>query len=122
MTEATRQALEHVSQILHDAGWDARGVEPRELTEQTLLAMRHAYTNLLRDDYLAIIQETLGKGQRVEDAGRALGKEPEEAKALLSEALTRLVDFAEIAEEQGFVTPAGVPSRMGSKPSTAGIE
>jgi len=108
MTEATRQALEQVSQILHEAGWDSRGVEPRELTEQTIHTMRHAYTNLLRDDYLAIIQETLGKGQRVEDAGRAMGREPAEAKALLTEALTRLVDFAEVAEEQGFVTARSI--------------
>ena len=104
MTEATRNALERVNQILHEAGWDAPAPEHPELSEETIQAMRNAYTNLLRDDYLAIIKETLGKGQRVEDAGLVLGMGPDESKALLTEALTRLVDFAEVAEEQGFST------------------
>ncbi len=104
MTEATRNALEQVSQILHAAGWDAPAPDQLRLTEQALHAMRNAYSSFLRDDYLAIIQETLGKGQRVEQAGRVLGMGPEESKALLAEALTRLVDFAGVAEEQGFAS------------------
>lgn len=109
MTEATRNALERVSQIPHEAGWDSPSPEPLELTDKAIQTMRNVYTNLLRDDFLAIINETLGKGQRVEDAGRVLGKGPDESKALLAEALMRLVDFAEIAEEQGFAPNTSCP-------------
>ena len=113
MTEATRKALEKVSQILHEAGWDLPKSDHREITEQEIQTMRTAYTSLLRDDYLAIIKETLGKGQRVEDAGQALGIGPDESKALLKEALTRLVDFAEVAEEQG-IAPNTSPAHARS--------
>jgi hypothetical protein len=113
MTQATRAALERVSQILHDAGWDASTPEPPELTEQTIQKMRDAYASLLRNDYLEIIQQTLGKGQRVEDAGRVLGMGPQESKSLLAEALTRLVDFAGVAEGEGFIPNGPDPVRTG---------
>ena len=89
--------------ILHEAGWDTHPPQPPVLTEQTLQNMRHAYSDLLREDHVAILQQTLGNGQRVEDAGRALGISPEASRSLFSEALARLVGFAEVAERQGFV-------------------
>jgi hypothetical protein len=100
MTRATRNALEQVSGILHDAGWDALEDTRAEFTDQSLQRIRDAYARFLGDDYLAIIQRTFGAGQKVEDAGRSLGKNPDESKALLNEALERLVGFAEIAQHE----------------------
>ena len=76
MTNATREALESVGRLLHEAGWDEPPAAPPELTEESLRPIRHAYENLLRPDYFAIIEQTLGKGRPVEDAGQTLGMNP----------------------------------------------
>ena len=105
MTQATRDALEQVSRILHDAGWDAPTASP-DVTEDSLRVIRQAYADLLREDDWVILRETLGKGQQLEDASRVLGMSPTESRTRLFEALTRLVNFAGVAEAQGF-TRAG---------------
>ncbi len=89
MTVATRTALERVSQILHDAGWDAPAAPPPELTELEFQAIRGAYAHMLRPDDLAVIQKSLGEGGQ--DA----------PKTRLTEALARLVGFAQVAGAHG---------------------
>jgi DNA-directed RNA polymerase specialized sigma24 family protein len=89
MTTATREALEHVSRILHEAGWDNPTPEPAELTDQELAALRTAYAGI-RGDHLELLQRTLGAGERVEDVGRRMGLPPEQARSLFREALDRL--------------------------------
>jgi hypothetical protein len=42
MTEATRNALEHVSRILHEAGWDSPKPEDQEITGQENQTQRNA--------------------------------------------------------------------------------
>jgi hypothetical protein len=112
MTTATRQALEDVSKILHEAGWDAAlpGL-PSHLPDQVMMPIRAAYESLLHEDDLALLRQTLGAGQPVEDVGRTLGLSPDQARSRFVEAVRRLCAFAEVAEAQGF-TPA--------TPTTAG--
>jgi hypothetical protein len=88
MTTATREALEQVSRILHDAGWDAPPADP-DVTDAELQALRSAYSDL-RDEHFTLLRQTLGQSQRVEDAGRSLGLAPEQARLLFHEAITRL--------------------------------
>jgi hypothetical protein len=103
MTAATRKALEQVRDILHEAGWDApHQPRPAEVSEQAIVPIREAFGTLVRDDDLALLRQTLGSGQAVEDAGRALGLTPDQARTRFAEALRRLCAFAEIAEAQGF--------------------
>lgn len=104
MTEATRAALERVSQILHDAGWDNPAPEATEPTEQALQAMRGAYQQLLREEHRVILRETLENRRPVEEAGRALGMGPEESRSLFADALRRLREFT--AATSGFATGA----------------
>jgi DNA-directed RNA polymerase specialized sigma24 family protein len=102
-----RESNAHAARLTADlavAAGGRGGAEPAqpELTDLTLLSMRRAYGELLPDDHLAIIQRTLGQGQPVEDAGRTLGRDPGESRELLTQALARLCEFAEVAEEHGF--------------------
>ena len=101
MTEATRTALHRVAEILHQAGWDEPTAVKGALTSESLQEMRSAYGSMLREDHFTILQRTLGTGLQVEDAGRAMGIGPEASRSLFSEALARLVGFAEVAEQQG---------------------
>ena len=103
MTAATRRALENVRDILHEAGWDAPRRGPAaEVTEPAIVPIREAFGTLMRDDDLALLRQTLRDGQPVEDAGRALGLTPDQARTRFADALRRLCAFAEIAEAQGF--------------------
>ncbi|MBA4064700.1 MAG: hypothetical protein C0501_13495 [Isosphaera sp.] len=77
--------------------------EPEPVGE--LGPIRAAFGSFVRDDDLALLRQTLGAGQPVEDAGRALGLSPEQSRARFAEALGRLRAFAAAAE--GFAPPAG---------------
>lgn len=96
MTTATREALEQVSRILHDAGWDAPAPGTAEVTDQELAALRTAFAGI-RGDHLELLQRTLGAGERVEDVGRGMGLPPEQARSLFREALDRLRALATAA-------------------------
>jgi DNA-directed RNA polymerase specialized sigma24 family protein len=106
MTAATRKALEKVRDLLHEAGWDraprTHPAQPAELSEQGITPIREAFSALLRDDDLVLLRTTLGGGQAVEDAGRALGLTADQARSRFAEALRRLCAFAEVAEAQGY--------------------
>ena len=104
MTAATRKALEQVSVLLHDAGWDAprRPAAPAEVSEPAIVPIREAFGTLMRDDDWALLRQTLGGGRAVEDAGQALGLTPDQARTRFADALRRLCAFAEVAEAQGF--------------------
>ena len=93
MTTATKNALEHVSRILHDAGWDAADAPP-PLGERDLDAAVNSLARLLRPDDWTLLQEFMGKGKRAEDAGRVLGLGPDESRSRLSEAVSRLRQFS----------------------------
>jgi len=95
MTNATREALEQVSRILHDAGWDDPTIGEAEVTEQELQALRTVYADI-RDDHLTLLRGTLGAGEPVEAVGREMGLGPEQARSLFREALTRLRALATI--------------------------
>ena len=92
MTTATREALEQVSRILHDAGWDAPA-PAAEVSEAELASLRTAYAGI-RGDHLELLQQTLGAGEGVEDVGRKMGLPPEQARSLFREALQRLRTLA----------------------------
>lgn len=77
-----------------------------EAIEPPLMPVREAFGALLRDDDWAFLRQALGSGRAVEDAGRALGLTPEQARARLADSLRRLCAFAEVAEAQGFATGA----------------
>ncbi|AWM39652.1 hypothetical protein GobsT_19990 [Gemmata obscuriglobus] len=96
MTAATREALEHVNRILHDAGWDAPTAPAAEVSDSELIALRAAYAGI-RNDHLELLQRTLGGDERVEDVGRRMGLPPEQARSLFREALDRLRALASAA-------------------------
>ncbi|MBY0460179.1 MAG: hypothetical protein K2V38_22920 [Gemmataceae bacterium] len=103
MTTATRQALERVHDLLHEAGWDAphRPAHSSDVIAPAIVPVREAFNQFVRDDDLALLRQTLGGGQPIEDAGRDLGLTPEQARARFREALHRLCAFAEVAQAQG---------------------
>jgi hypothetical protein len=105
MTAATRNALEKVRDLLHEAGLDSPRPKPTqtaEVSERGIAPIREAFSTLLRDDDLTLLRQTLEAGQPVEDAGRALGLTPDQARTRFADALRRLCAFAEVAESQGF--------------------
>lgn len=109
MTAATRRALEKVRDLLHEAGWDRPRAKPEraaEVSEPAITPIREAFGALVRDDDLALLRQTLGTGQPVEVAGRALGLTPDQSRLRFAEALRRLCAFAEVAEAQGFAANA----------------
>jgi hypothetical protein len=89
MTTATREALEQVNRILHEAGWDDPAPATGEVTEQELAALRAAYADI-REDHLTLLRRTLGGRENVEEVGRGMGLAPEQPRSLFREALTRL--------------------------------
>lgn len=96
MTTATREALERVAQILHDAGWDqAPGSADTAPGAADLGRIRRAYDVLLRHDYFDILRAVLEEGLTVEQAGARRGLAPEEASRVFVEALRRLSDFVD---------------------------
>ncbi len=95
-TAASPEVVEADPQCAVEAG--RRG----ETSEPAIGPIREAFGTLVRDDDLALLRQTLGSGQAVEDAGRALGLTPDQARTRFAEALRRLCAFAEVAEAQGF--------------------
>jgi hypothetical protein len=106
MTRATRQALENISRLLHEAGWDAPPEPAREISDQTIEAMRRVYDRLDLREHLGLIQDVLANKMKVEDAARTRGVGEQAAKRLFVEAMLRLHDFTEQAEAQGLCAPA----------------
>jgi hypothetical protein len=101
MTTATREALEKVSEILHEAGWDAPSTNrDQSITPERLAHIRHVYETLLRHDHVAILEATLGRGLDIGRAGAGMGLPAEDANLLLAEALQRLTDFVETCDEE----------------------
>lgn len=96
MTTATRDALNQVSRILHDAGWDAPAPNTTAVTDQELEMLRTAFAGI-RGDHLELLQRTLGAGERLEDVGRRMGLPPEQARSLFREALDRLRALTAVA-------------------------
>lgn len=74
MTRATREALEHVSRILHDAGWDDPPIGADRLGEP----------------HRQFLVRVVTDGIPVEEAGRAMGLAPDQTRALFLEAVDRL--------------------------------
>lgn len=106
MTKATREALEKISQTLHEAGWDAPIASgDQAVTAARLARIRHAYETLLRNDHFGILEATLAKGLDIEEAGARMGLSAEDASLLLAEALRRLSDFVETCDEQETTPP-----------------
>jgi hypothetical protein len=101
MTNATREALEKISQTLHEAGWDAPTASRNQVVTPARLArIRHAYETLLRNDHFGILEAMLVKGLNVDEAGARMGLSAEDASSLFAEALQRLTDFVETCDEQ----------------------
>lgn len=98
MTTATREALERVAHILHEAGWDQPLGPGREVPGQNVEGIRHAYETLLRSDHSAILRLVLQDKLGLREAGASLGLPETEAAALFAEALTKLRDFVETYE------------------------
>jgi hypothetical protein len=98
MTKATREALERVNQILHEAGWDQPVERPNGASDQDLVALRDAYGKCLRTDHFEILEKILDKGWTAEQAGGAMGLTPGEARNLFGDALRRLSDFVHTYE------------------------
>jgi DNA-directed RNA polymerase specialized sigma24 family protein len=107
MTNATRQALEKVAQILHEAGWDQPPEQPNGVPERELAQLRHAYEALLRPDHIEILDKMLGQGWTAEQAAKAMGLTAAEATTLLGEALSRLRDFVETYGARKPTAPEG---------------
>lgn len=101
MTEATREALEKISQTLHEAGWDDPIPSRNDIvTPVSLTRIRHAYETLLRNDHFEILEATLVKGLDIEAAGAKMGLSSDDAGLLLAEALKRLTEFVESYDSQ----------------------
>jgi hypothetical protein len=103
MTSATRKALERVSDLLHEAGWDADPT-PAGTPEQRLDAIRSSFSTLIGEQDIALLLPALGKGVPVAEAGKPLGLTPAESEAKFRDALGRLCAFAETVEAQGFAS------------------
>jgi hypothetical protein len=89
--------------MLHEAGWDAETRVAESLDEEKINRLRFAYHDLLRSDYLEILDRTLGKRQSIQQAGDEMGLSEDAATKLFREALQRLDDFTSVSAGQGFV-------------------
>jgi len=105
MTKATREALEEVSEILHEAGWDAEPA-PHGTPEQRLAAIRSSFASLFDEKDIALLLPALSQGVPVAEVGQLLGLSPEESEQRFRDALGRLCEFTNTVESQGFATRA----------------
>lgn len=94
MTEATREALNRIDQILHEAGWD-QVPQPKSSSPSPvdLARFRRAYENLLSHEQFDILQAILGEPLTVEQFAEKIGAA--ETRRRFREAVARLSDFGD---------------------------
>lgn len=106
MTEATREALLRIDQILHEAGWDqpssAQEPSPRLVDMERL---RHVHEMLVRQDHFDIPRAILGEPITVEQFAEKMAAD--EGGRRLRETLRRVRAFLDSCE--------GVESQPASK-------
>lgn len=94
MTDATREALFRIDEILHEAGWDqpssAQGPSPRLVDVERL---RHVHEILVHQDHFDIPRALLGEPITVEQFAEKIAAE--EGGRRLREALGRVRVFVD---------------------------
>jgi hypothetical protein len=97
MTEATRNALIHIDQILHEAGWDQPSSR-EELSPHLvdLARLRQAHETLVRQDHFDIPRAILGESVSVEQFAEKMATD--EMGRRLRETLRRIRDFVDSCE------------------------
>ncbi len=97
MTEATREALIHIDEILHEASWDqpfsAQEPSPRLVDVERL---RYVHEKLVRQDHFDIPRAILGESITVEQFAEKMATD--EGGRRLRETLRRVRDFVDSCE------------------------
>ncbi|HTU90899.1 MAG TPA: hypothetical protein VMF69_12550 [Gemmataceae bacterium] len=97
MTNATREALIRIDQILHEAGWD-RPSSAQQLSPPLvdLARLRQAHETLVRQDHFDIPRAILGEAVSVEQFAEKMATE--EVGRRLRETLHHIRDFVDSCE------------------------
>ncbi|HTU92468.1 MAG TPA: hypothetical protein VMF69_20470 [Gemmataceae bacterium] len=106
MTEATREALLRIDQILHEAGWDQASSAPAASPGLVdVERLRRVHEMLVRQDHFDIPRALLGESITVEQLAEKIATE--EVGRRLREALGRIRAFVDACE--------GVESELNSE-------
>ncbi len=98
MTEATRNALVRIDQILHEAGWDQVPSPPTDADRSVDLSrLRKAHESLLHQDHVDFLSAILGEPTTVEQFAEKMTAG--EGGKRLRDTLRRVRDFVDSCED-----------------------